>query len=381
MQVRVSELEGEIELKAGHLKAVEEDRDRWQKRHQDVLQRYDRIDPKELEDLKKQIEDFKAERDQALQQVSGLNEQITDLTAKLEKAVSEKDAEVKFARDRFQKIHNERMGKKNEEMKVIATERDEAQKLVENLKQELEGLKQQLANAQTARADAGQSQERISILEKELEQARRQLQTVQQELEAVKAARDEAIAQANASSQQVGGADAGEGQANDGNSAALAQQVSALQKQLEEAQQKVAEAESNRSAAAEQLANLQAQLSSQNTNLERLQKETVGCCSLPRKHGMLTFYRRRRAQLSMSFDNNSHRHKLPRMSYLHQSLTRPRKLRLQNSRKSLLRRRKKLMTYGLSLLLRNPMRAHQAPRRIATRLLPSRPHWINAKPN
>lgn len=381
LQVRVSELEGEIELKAGHLKAVEEDRDRWQKRHQDVLQRYDRIDPKELEDLKKQIEDFKAERDQALQQVSGLNEQITDLTAKLEKAVSEKDAEVKFARDRFQKIHNERMGKKNEEMKVIATERDEAQKLVENLKQELEGLKQQLANAQTARADAGQSQERISILEKELEQARRQLQTVQQELEAVKAARDEAIAQANASSQQVGGADAGEGQANDGNSAALAQQVSALQKQLEEAQQKVAEAESNRSAAAEQLANLQAQLSSQNTNLERLQKETVGCCSLPRKHGMLTFYRRRRAQLSMSFDNNSHRHKLPRMSYLHQSLTRPRKLRLQNSRKSLLRRRKKLMTYGLSLLLRNPMRAHQAPRRIATRLLPSRPHWINAKPN
>ncbi|KAF5853068.1 hypothetical protein GGP41_001641 [Bipolaris sorokiniana] len=276
LQIRVSELEGELELKAGHLKAVEEDRDRWQKRHQDVLQRYDRIDPKELEDLKKQIEDHKAERDQALQQASGLNEQITDLTAKLEKAVSEKDAEVKFARDRFQKIHNERMGKKNEEMKAIAAERDEAQKSVENLKQELEGLKQQLANAQTAGMDAGQAQERIATLDRELEQARAQLGAVQQELEAVKAAHDEAIAQANASSQPTGNADAGEeGQVHEGDSTALAQQISTLQKQLEEAQQKAAEAESSRSAATDQLSHLQAQLSAQIDSLERLQKETA----------------------------------------------------------------------------------------------------------
>ncbi|EUC34246.1 hypothetical protein COCCADRAFT_4385 [Bipolaris zeicola 26-R-13] len=276
LQVRVSELEGELELKAGHLKAVEEDRDRWQKRHQDVLQRYDRIDPKELEDLKKQIEDHKAERDQALQQASGLNEQITDLTAKLEKAVSEKDAEVKFARDRFQKIHNERMGKKNEEMKAIAAERDEAQKSVENLKQELETLKQQLASAQTAGTDAGQAQERIATLEKELEQARAQLGAVQQELEAVKAARDEAIAQANASLQSIGNADAGEeGQVSEGDSTALAQQISTLQKQLEEAQHKAAEAESSRSAATDQLSHLQAQLSAQIDSLERLQKETA----------------------------------------------------------------------------------------------------------
>ncbi|USP81523.1 Protein MLP1 -like protein [Curvularia clavata] len=276
LQVRVTELEGELELKAGHLKAVEEDRDRWQKRHQDVLQRYDRIDPKELEDLKKQIEDHKAERDQALQQASGLNEQITDLTAKLEKAVSEKEAEVKFARERFQKIHNERMGKKNEEMKAIAAERDEAQKTVENLKQELEDLKQQLGNAQTAHTDAGQSQEHVARLEKELQQARAQLAAVQEELQAVKAARDEAIAQAKASSQPAGDANGDEeGQVAEGDSAALAQEVSALQKQLEEAQQKAAEAESNRSAAAEQLSHLQAQLSAQIDSIETLQKETT----------------------------------------------------------------------------------------------------------
>ena len=290
LQIRVSELEGELELKAGHLKAVEEDRDRWQKRHQDVLQRYDRIDPKELEDLKKQIEDHKAERDQALQQASGLNEQITDLTAKLEKAVSEKDAEVKFARDRFQKIHNERMGKKNEEMKAIAAERDEAQKSVENLKQELEGLKQQLANAQTAGMDAGQAQERIATLDRELEQARAQLGAVQQELEAVKAAHDEAIAQANASSQPTGNADAGEeGQVHEGDSTALAQQISTLQKQLEEAQQKAAEAESSRSAATDQLSHLQAQLSAQIDSLERLQKETVSCPDFNTKDPILMF--------------------------------------------------------------------------------------------
>ncbi|RAR08952.1 filament-forming protein [Stemphylium lycopersici] len=275
LQIRVSELEGELELKAGHLKAVEEDRDRWQKRHQDVLQRYDRIDPKELEDLKKQIEDHKAERDEALQQVTGLNEQIADLTQKLEQAVGGKDAEVKVARDRFQKIHNERMGEKKRQLEEVTKERNDAQAAIENLKQELEGLKQQLANAQTVQTDAGQSQERITTLEKELQEARAQLATAQQELEAAKAARDEAIAQANASSQPTGGADSGEeGQINE-DSGVTAQQLSQLQKQLEEAQQRAVEAESNRSAAADQLSNLQAQLSSQKDDLEKLQKETT----------------------------------------------------------------------------------------------------------
>ena len=257
LQIRVTELEGELELNVGHLKAVEEDRDRWQKRHQDVLQRYDRIDPKELEDLKKQIEDYKVERDQALEQVAGLNEQITALTGEVQTANAERDNIQKSEREKFQKKHNERMKVKNDEISARTAERDEAQKSVTDLQQEIERIRQELTNAQTTSAGAGQSQERIATLQKELEQIRTQLATTQQELNAARTARDEAIAQANVSAQSTGNAEAGEeGQISE-TSDATAQQLAQLQKQLAEAQQKAADAESSRSATAAQLEKIQ----------------------------------------------------------------------------------------------------------------------------
>jgi nucleoprotein TPR len=276
LQVRVSELEGELELNNGHLKTVQEDRDRWQKRHQDVLQRYDRIDPKDLEDLKTQIEDHKAERDQALEQVTGLNEQITDLTGKLEKAAETKDAAVKEARDKFNRIHSTRMNEKKEEIQKITAERDDALKLVASLQQELAVAQQQVTKSQSARSDASQSQERLATLQKELQQAHAQLATTQQDLAAAKAARDEALAPANASAQPTGDTEMGEeGQINEGEYDATAQHLTDLQKQLEEAQQKAKDAEDNRLSASNERDSLQAKLSIQKGEFEKLEKDAV----------------------------------------------------------------------------------------------------------
>ncbi|CAN9354730.1 unnamed protein product [Alternaria alternata] len=273
LQIRVTELEGELELNVGHLKAVEEDRDRWQKRHQDVLQRYDRIDPKELEDLKKQIEDYKVERDQALEQVAGLNEQITALTGEVQTANAERDNIQKSEREKFQKKHNERMKVKNDEISARTAERDEAQKSVTDLQQEIERIRQELTNAQTTSAGAGQSQERIATLQKELEQIRTQLATTQQELNAARTARDEAIAQANVSAQSTGNAEAGEeGQISE-TSDATAQQLAQLQKQLAEAQQKAADAESSRSATAAQLEKIQTETAAQGATMDELRQQ------------------------------------------------------------------------------------------------------------
>ncbi|KAG9193902.1 hypothetical protein G6011_03937 [Alternaria panax] len=273
LQVRVTELEGELELNVGHLKAVEEDRDRWQKRHQDVLQRYDRIDPKELEDLKKQIEDHKVERDQALEQVAGLNEQITALTGEVQSANAERDNIQKSEREKFQKKHNERMKVKNDEISARTAERDEAQKSVASLQEEVERMRQELTTAQTTSAGAGQSQERIATLQKELEQTRTQLATIQQELNAAKNARDEAISQASASAQSASLAEAGEeGQINE-YSDATAQQLAQLQKQLAEAQQKAADAESNRSATADQLEKIQTETAAKGETIDELRQQ------------------------------------------------------------------------------------------------------------
>ncbi|KAI4617191.1 uncharacterized protein J4E87_008431 [Alternaria ethzedia] len=271
LQVRVTELEGELELNVGHLKAVEEDRDRWQKRHQDVLQRYDRIDPKDLEDLKQQIENHKVERDQALEQVAGLNEQITALTSDVQKANAERDNIKAAEREKFQKTHNQRMSEKRAEITALTAQLKESQESCTSLQEEVDRIRQELTNAQATSANAGQSQERTAALQKELEQTRARLATTQQELNAAKTARDEAIAQANTSTHAAENADAGEeGQINE-NPDATTPQLAVLQKQLGEAQQKASNAESSRSAIANQLSELQAQLST----LGELQKEAA----------------------------------------------------------------------------------------------------------
>ncbi|KAA8623582.1 filament-forming protein tpr p270 protein [Pyrenophora tritici-repentis] len=270
LQVRVTELEGELELNSGHLKAVEEDRDRWQKRHQDVLQRYDRIDPKELEDLKKQIEEYKSERDQALEQVNSLNEQLKDATEKLEKAMATKaeeiqaakEAETKIARDKFNRRHAEKMNEKKAEMA--------------ELQKKLDAVQTELATSQTAHADAAVSQEQVAKLQKELEQTRTQLAAAQRDLKSANTARDEALAKAATSAQSVKDAEGGEeGQINEGGNEAITQRLAELEKQLAEAQRKAAEAEQQRSEAVAQLTTLQAQLSAQKNGLQSLQKETA----------------------------------------------------------------------------------------------------------
>ncbi|KAJ4360640.1 Protein mlp1 [Didymosphaeria variabile] len=158
LQARVFELEGELEFTSGQLKTVEEDRERWQKRHQDVLQRYDRIDPKELEDLKQQIETLKTERDQASQQADeGFEERIK---AAEEEAAKQK-AEAEQAHER----------RKN----VVADAREK----IGALRTQVKEAETNLANAQT------------------------ELATVREELQSVRQERDEAQAKANASSDVV----------------------------------------------------------------------------------------------------------------------------------------------------------------------------------
>lgn len=154
LQIRVADLEGEIEINSGHYKSLEEDRDRWQKRHQDVLHRYDRIDPKELDDLKKQIEDLQTERDQASQQVDSLDERIQAVrdeeSAKLEAAKAE------WA-DRRQKIVNQAKEKARtdrERIGELTTERDQIKDERDQLKKDIEMVQSELETTAKARDEA-----------------------------------------------------------------------------------------------------------------------------------------------------------------------------------------------------------------------------------
>ncbi|KAF2994164.1 hypothetical protein E8E13_000912 [Curvularia kusanoi] len=263
LQVRVAELEGEIELQQGHLKAVEEDRDRWQKRHQDVLQRYDRIDPKELEELKQQIETLQSERDQATEQITSLNEQISTLNEKAQsaegtqatatqEAVNTAVAAAKAdAKARFNKLHGEKMAVVRAEVATVKEERDRVQEQLASVQQELDVARQQATATESASTE---SQEQLVSLQQQVEDLSNQLAAAQQELESTKTARDEAIARADAGALTNADVTMGEeGQVTESSSDELQQEVTRL-KTL------VTEAENKEKAASNAAAGLQIQL-------------------------------------------------------------------------------------------------------------------------
>ncbi|CAO2655700.1 Nn.00g045030.m01.CDS01 [Neocucurbitaria sp. VM-36] len=282
LQTRVSELEGEVELNAGHLKAVEEDRDRWQKRHQDVLQRYDRIDPKDLEDLKKKIEDLQVERDQAVEQVNSLNDKIQAIEAAQENLIKEtREATVKEvaadekekARKGFNRIHNDKMAAKKVEIDGLVNERNELQGQLTTAQQELETSRQQLA---TAQIEANQARDQLTTLQQQFQQSQLQLTTAQQELEAAKTARNAALASTSANNATTADVNMSEeGQIDESNSNASSEQLQRLQTELEESQKRATEAQARANDADAKTGNLAVQLSLMKDRATGLDKEVA----------------------------------------------------------------------------------------------------------
>jgi len=280
LESRVSELEGELELNVGHLKAVEEDRNRWQKRHQDVLQRYDRIDPKELEDLKQQIENLKVERDQALEQVTALTEKIAALEASQEKVIAEtreatiqevKATETAKARNGFNKVHNEKMKQKAIEIEGLTNQRTELQSQLAAAKQELEQSQQQLSMAESG---ASQSHEQVAELQQQLQRYQEKLSAAQQELYAARAAHDTAPAQGITSDTAVADVNMSEdGQVHEDATRTPTEQLVTLKEDLDKATKRALNAESNYNAIQNQISGLQVQLSLERQQVAALEKE------------------------------------------------------------------------------------------------------------
>jgi nucleoprotein TPR len=180
LQTKLQEIEGQMDLKTGELEKLREDRDHWQKRHSDVLQKYDRIDPAELEALKTQIETLRTERDQAQEQINGFEETIesTKRAAMDETKSAYEERRLKMI-EQFKDRSRELSGKikeKDTTIQSLTTERDELQQQLQSILEQSQAAQEQLQSTQ------------------------QQLQAVQQELETTKTARDDALMRVNTNS-------------------------------------------------------------------------------------------------------------------------------------------------------------------------------------
>jgi len=234
LETKVRELENIKEMQEGEIRLLQEDRDRWQKRNQEILSKYDRIDPAEMEQLKESITALQAEREALIAGQQPLQEQVQGFEAERAAWLTSRTKLIEQAKERSRKL----IGEKNEKV----AERDAVIQEKANLDQQLSDLRQELgssikekqaleqrltllereassirsntqvatneldqagpahAGAKLATQEHGDIDQQLASLRKELEiaiaekaGAEQQLTTLRQELEAVRAEKDEAL--------------------------------------------------------------------------------------------------------------------------------------------------------------------------------------------
>ena len=240
LQDELQELKGDSEAHEGEVKLLKENADRWQQRAQNVLQKYDRVDPAEYEALKEQIQKLETERNEivsareaAQQQLEATNVQVT----------------------RIQEQSNERI----ETMRTKMTDQFKARSKLQG-----DRIKEKDTQLQEAAGEKEALETRLASLV-----------SVESELEAAKAERDEAVKNLATIKNDIpaqGGHDE-EGEVNeqeDKNSTNADLKV--LQASLEESRTRAAREEEN-------AAGIKSRLSEQEARVAALSEEVV-CGSL-----------------------------------------------------------------------------------------------------
>ncbi|KOC11174.1 nuclear pore complex protein [Aspergillus flavus AF70] len=155
LETRIRELENVVETKDGEMKLLQADRDRWQQRTQNILQKYDRVDPAEMEGLKEKLETLQKERDEAVSSRDTLQEQAAAFPEQLkhaEERVQELRAKLTEQFKARSKELTGRINAKQLELNTVVQEKEVIQEELKTTKEELSGLKAKLAEKPAAPA-------------------------------------------------------------------------------------------------------------------------------------------------------------------------------------------------------------------------------------
>ncbi|KAI7167285.1 hypothetical protein KC352_g25613, partial [Hortaea werneckii] len=162
LKARVSELEGDLESKDGEMKLLQDDRDHWRERTNNVISKYGRADPEEIEGYKTKITELEGEKEKLLAEVAPLKEQIEQAQAKSDEAVEAERTQWQERIDRFKeqaknqnRKQNGRIGELQAEVKQATEMKDQKEAELQQAMKELEEFKAK----QTGGGEDGEVQE------------------------------------------------------------------------------------------------------------------------------------------------------------------------------------------------------------------------------
>ncbi|KAA8649734.1 hypothetical protein EYZ11_009641 [Aspergillus tanneri] len=149
LETKIRELENMVETKDGEMQLLQADRDRWQQRTQNILQKYDRVDPAEMEGLKEKLATLENERDKAVSARDALQAEIAAFPEQLKKHGDERvqDLRAKLT-EQFKARSKELTGRinaKQVELNSVVQEKEVLQEELKTTKEELNELKIRMA--------------------------------------------------------------------------------------------------------------------------------------------------------------------------------------------------------------------------------------------
>jgi len=157
LQAAIQALRDQTEAQEGEMKLLKENSDRWQQRAQNVLQKYDRVDPAELEALREQLKTLENQRDEILSSKQTLQEQAN--SAALQVTQTQEQAEARL-----------------ETLKARLTEQFKSRSKV--LSDKIKEKDTALLNASTEKQDLEQQIVKMSGLQNELDTTRAERDSV-----------------------------------------------------------------------------------------------------------------------------------------------------------------------------------------------------------
>ena len=148
LRSEILQLKIEQETQVGETRLLQEDRDRWRQRTQDILQKYDRVDPAELEALKTQLQNLQTERDELVSSKQSLEDQLSGKDGQITQAQEEGKTKYEEMRSRLtdqfktrSKNLSDKIREKDGSLQIMTKEKLDLEQQLVDLQQELETAK------------------------------------------------------------------------------------------------------------------------------------------------------------------------------------------------------------------------------------------------
>ena len=153
LQAEILDFKNERETCEGEMKLLKESSDRWQQRAQNVLQKYDRVDPAELEALKEQLKSLEAERDELVSAKRSLQDQVDSASGQMTLVQEQSNEKIETIRAKLAEQYKARSRQLSDRIKEKDTALQTATTEKKTFEHRLAALSGLQAELETTRAE------------------------------------------------------------------------------------------------------------------------------------------------------------------------------------------------------------------------------------